>query len=66
LNTSRSGIYKKKKKSFKNIKGTLLYTLKNSNAYLEDYELNDYFSRYGEVKAIRVPHFKKNSPGAYR
>ncbi|KAI8890132.1 hypothetical protein K501DRAFT_319850 [Backusella circina FSU 941] len=45
--------------------GTLLYTLKNSNAYLDDFELSEYFTRYGEVKAIRVPHFKKNSPGAF-
>lgn len=48
---------------FSNIifQGTLLYTLKNTSAELDDYELNAYFSQYGEVKAIRVPHFKKTA-----
>lgn len=43
------------------MQGTLLYTLKNTNAELDDYELNTYFSQYGEVKAIRVPNFKKTA-----
>ncbi|RCI04455.1 hypothetical protein CU098_002550, partial [Rhizopus stolonifer] len=39
--------------------GTLLYTLKHSNSPLDDHELNHYFSQFGEVKAIRIPNFKK-------
>ncbi|KAI9250316.1 hypothetical protein BY458DRAFT_524762 [Sporodiniella umbellata] len=39
--------------------GTLLYTLKQSNSPLDDHELHQYFSQFGEVKAIRIPHFKK-------
>ncbi|KAL7327844.1 hypothetical protein PS15p_206213 [Mucor circinelloides] len=40
--------------------GTLLYTLKNANGELNDYELQSYFGRFGDIKAIRVPHFKKS------
>ncbi|CEG75176.1 hypothetical protein RMATCC62417_10267 [Rhizopus microsporus] len=39
--------------------GTLLYTLKNSSSPLDDNELHQYFSQFGEVKAIRIPNFKK-------
>ncbi|KAG1451111.1 hypothetical protein G6F46_002822 [Rhizopus delemar] len=39
--------------------GTLLYTLKNSSSPLDDFELHQYFSSFGEVKAIRIPNFKK-------
>jgi RNA recognition motif-containing protein len=35
--------------------------LKQTDAELDDYELQDYFSQFGEVKAIRVPHFKKTT-----
>jgi hypothetical protein len=45
--------------------GTLLYTLKNSSIELDDNELHKYFSRFGEVKAIRVPHFKKSTAHHY-
>ncbi|OBZ80558.1 Protein MEI2-like 2, partial [Choanephora cucurbitarum] len=41
--------------------GTLLYTLKNTNNELDDHELQSYFSQFGEVKAIRVPNFKKTN-----
>ncbi|KAI8637912.1 hypothetical protein BD408DRAFT_423759 [Parasitella parasitica] len=41
--------------------GTLLYTLKNANGELDDYELQSYFGRFGDIKAIRVPHFKKST-----
>lgn len=40
--------------------GTLLYTLKNANGELSDYELQSYFGQFGDIKAIRVPHFKKS------
>ncbi|CEP10888.1 hypothetical protein [Parasitella parasitica] len=41
--------------------GTLLYTLKNANSELNDFELQSYFGRFGDIKAIRVPHFKKST-----
>ncbi|KAI9251784.1 hypothetical protein BDA99DRAFT_563490 [Phascolomyces articulosus] len=41
--------------------GTLLFTLKNTDSWLQDDQLYDYFGQYGEVKIIRTPHFRHHS-----
>ncbi|KAL9556356.1 hypothetical protein MBANPS3_001907 [Mucor bainieri] len=35
-------------------------TQNNATSELSDYELQSYFGRFGDIKAIRVPHFKKS------
>ncbi|KAI9484472.1 hypothetical protein BDB00DRAFT_134806 [Zychaea mexicana] len=41
--------------------GTLLFTLKNTEAWLQDDQLYDYFAQFGEVKIIRTPHFRHHT-----
>ncbi|KAI8140265.1 hypothetical protein BJV82DRAFT_715796 [Fennellomyces sp. T-0311] len=41
--------------------GTLLFTLKNTDGWLQDDQLYDYFAQFGEVKVIRTPHFKHHT-----
>ncbi|KAI8982310.1 hypothetical protein BDF20DRAFT_463588 [Mycotypha africana] len=45
--------------------GTLLFTLKGSSIELDDNELHRLMSSFGEVKAIRVPNFKKSQAHNY-
>ncbi|KAG2220605.1 hypothetical protein INT45_002627 [Circinella minor] len=44
--------------------GTLLFTLKNTDSWLQDDQLYDYFGQFGEVKIIRTPHFRHHGTEA--